>query len=294
MPTIQQQNNSYRKLHSTPDFLPSVLASSFSSAPHLLFDCDGLLLDTEPIYSHVALLALRHFLNGCAAEDELLFPGELKMRVMGGTKSLVSQQMVGHLNSLLPAHRRPVSPEEWAEHTTPLESLHFALGCPLMPGAAELVALVRAKGLALAVATSSARETFLLKSRPHCEQVFRLFDTIVCGDDPDYSVVDVDCSQPRPIVKGKPHPSIFRTARHHLNRQPSHRGIVLEDSPNGVVAALRSGHSCIWIPAAKDCPFQVIDDILNRQVIPDGLWVYRAESLYQVIDALNRESCSQQ
>lgn len=282
MPSVKLQLPPYRQLHANPDFLQS----AFTSNPrqHLLFDCDGLILDTEPIYSHVALLTLRHFLGDSHIIDEAsLFPLELKMKVMGGTKSLVSTQMAHYLNSLLPPNSNPVTPSQWADHTTPLESHFFSLGCPLMPGIAELVALVKDKGLPAAVATSSARSTFLLKSSPHYDQVFSRFDTIVCGDDPDYTY---PICENRPVVKGKPHPSIFRTARHHLNRQPSHPGIVLEDSPNGVVAALRSGHSCIWIPAVKDCSFDVIDEILNHQSIQDGLWVYRADSLYEVINCI--------
>ena len=221
-----------------------------------------------------------------------MFPDSLKLKVMGGTKSQVSKQMADHLNNnlLLPRDLPLVSPEEWAAHTTPLESYHFSLGCPLMPGIIELVSIVKERGLLAAVATSSARNTFDLKSRQH-SHLFSMFDSITCGDDPDYAV-DIPDGLDRPLVKGKPHPSIFLTARYHLNRQSSFNGIVLEDSPNGVVAALRSGHSCIWIPSVRGADFGLIDAGLGGEgnEIRDGLWVYRADSLYEVIEALNMSS----
>ena len=270
----------YTRLRNNPRFLHSSLAAS----PHFLFDCDGLILDTEPVYSRVALLALQTFLAGT-----LTFPRDLKLKVMGASKDQVSALMAQYLNSVLSADSKPVSPAEWAARTAPLEAHHFALGCPLMPGIVDLVPLVKAKGLLAAVATSSDRRTFYLKSGPHSELVAHL-DSITCGDDPDYSLSDHDCSHQRPSVQGKPHPSIFHTARHHLNRSPRQPGIVLEDSPNGVVAALRSGHSCIWVPCVEvDGPgFELIDDILaSGYEIPEGLWVYRADSLYEVIEALS-------
>ena len=155
-----------------------------------------------------------------------------------------------------------------------------------MPGIVDLVSLVKSKGFKAAVATSSARETFLLKSGPH-SALFAAFDAITCGDDPDYSDPNTNDSD-RPQVKGKPHPSIFRTARHHLNCAERH-GIVLEDSPNGVVAALRSGHSCIWVPAKRGASFDLIDEILGGEIVKDNLWVYRADSLYEVIEALKEK-----
>lgn len=289
MPSVQQ-SPLYRAITDDKHFLHSSFRhdTSTNTPPHILFDCDGLILDTEPIYSLAAISSLRHFTRSSAIPADQLFPESLKLKVMGGTKSQVSQQMADHLNTLLSNHNNQqqplISADDWATHTTPLETHHFSLGCPLMPGIVDLVSLVKSKGFKAAVATSSARESFLLKSGPH-SALFAAFDAITCGDDPEYSDPAANDSD-RPQVKGKPHPSIFRTARHHLNRTAQHHGIVLEDSPNGVVAALRSGHSCIWVPAKRGASFDLIDDILRFETVKDDLWVYRADSLYEVIEAL--------
>lgn len=272
---------------------PKHLSTLLSSHYHVLFDCDGLILDTEPIYSAVALSAIRHLLrqhnkppHDHNVYDDQLFPKSVKFKVMGGTSDQVSHKMAQYLAT---THDIPVTASDWSSLVAPLESHHFALGCPLMPFIRETVDLFKQKGWPMAVATSSARQTFFIKSQAHTD-LFANFPVITCGDDPDYSI-EIDegacVASTRPKVKGKPHPSIFRTARHHLNLPPSHPGFVLEDSPNGVVAALRSGHSCIWVPA-QDAPtgFQLIDNVLmefEKEIPRDsGLWVYRASSLKEL------------
>ena len=280
----------YTALQNDPKHLASLLCSETDGStahPHILFDCDGLILDTEPIYSHVALSSIKHLLslhNKEATDSTDLFPLSIKLKVMGGSKEQVSHNMATYLSSV---QNIPITADEWSAITTPLESHHFSLGCPLMPFIHETVNLFIQRRWPIAVATSSSRSTFLLKSQPHSD-LFSNFHAITCGDDPDYSA-ESHLSLPslvRPSVKGKPDPSIFRTARHHLNRSPSHPGIVLEDSPNGVVAALRSGHSCIWVPAKDVAPgFQLIDAVLKDYAheIQTGLWVYRATSLQELV-----------
>ena len=272
----------YKAIQNDPHHLSSLLTTT-NSDYHVLFDCDGLILDTEPIYSTVAIASIRHFLllhNKTQHDDDdhSLFPRSVKFKVMGGTSDQVSQNMANYLSV---THGIPVTAADWSSVTAPIEYHHFSLGCPLMPFISETINLFKAKGWPIALATSSARHTFLLKSQPHSD-LFANFPVITCGDDLDYSSPDSDN---HPKVKGKPDPSIFRTARHHLNRSPSHSGIVLEDSPNGVVAALRSGHSCIWVPMGDTEPgFHLIDEVLKQfeNEIPAGLWVYRASSLKEL------------
>jgi pseudouridine 5'-phosphatase len=271
-------------IQNDPKHLSSILSPSTSPHYHVLFDCDGLILDTEPIYSAVAVTSIRHLLRQHNKpiqneKDNILFPLNVKFKVMGGTSDQVSQKMANYISS---THNIPVTADEWSSLTAPLESHHFSLGCPLMPFIPETINLFKQKGWPIALATSSARHTFLIKSKPHAD-LFSNFHVITCGDDPDYSP-DLN-SIDRPKVKGKPHPSIFRTARYHLNRSPSNPGLVLEDSPNGVVAALRSGHSCIWVPTEDALPgFQLIQDLLKEfeSEIQSELWVYRAESLKEL------------
>ena len=225
--------------------------------------------------------------------DEGLFPRRVKVKLMGGTRDQVSNHMAQYISETFSIS---VTSLQWSSLVIPLESAYFARGCPLMPAVHQLVQVIKDKGALVAVATSSSRDTFEIKSLPH-QEFFSSFDVITCGDDHDCSNCHTEIGNDNDftLVKGKPDPSIFRTARYLLNRTTSHPGIVLEDSPNGVVAALRSGHSCVWVPGMDmDGGFGVIDEILSEFESEFGngsekLWVYRAESLQELLDIFTME-----
>ncbi len=86
----------------------------------------------------------------------------------------------------------------------------------------------------MAVATSSTRSKFALKTQGHSE-LFKSFQSITCGDDAG-------------IVKGKPAPDLFLEARRKLGSPPSENCLVFEDALNGIEAARNAGMPVIWIP----------------------------------------------
>lgn len=67
----------------------------------------------------------------------------------------------------------------------------------------RLIGHLKAHGVPIAVATSSHRAHFLLKSQEN-QALFDMFDHIVTGDDPA-------------VVDGKPAPDIFLEAARRLN-----------------------------------------------------------------------------
>src|SRR4029453_10374946 len=87
-----------------------------------------------------------------------------------------------------------------------------------MPGARELTTALRARGIPVAVATSSARPVYLLKTTQHRDW-FAGFDAVVTGDDPR-------------IARGKPAPDIYLLAARELGVAPR-RCAAVEDAPGG-------------------------------------------------------------
>jgi pseudouridine-5'-monophosphatase len=126
----------------------------------------------------------------------------------------------------------PITPQEFLIIREPLmrERFPHALG---MPGAEELVRHLKAHDVPIAVGTSSARQSFELKTTLHRDW-FALFDFIVTADDPE-------------VGAAKPAPDIFLTAARRLGVEPRDC-LVFEDSPFGVTAAKAAGMTAIAIP----------------------------------------------
>lgn len=120
---------------------------------------------------------------------------------------------------------------------------------PLMPGVSKLVHHLKKYHIPMAVATSSRRRNFEMKTA-HLQDVFGCFDgKIVCGDDQQYK------------MKGKPAPDIFLiTAATFLGRNVGSpyeppdeqqaiersKGLVFEDAVPGVQAGKRAGMSGVF------------------------------------------------
>ena len=115
----------------------------------------------------------------------------------------------------------------------------------LLPGAHKLVHHLKKHNIPIAVATSSSRKNYDLKTA-HLQSLFDCFEgKVVCGDH-------------KYDMKGKPAPDIFiTTAREMLNRDVGHpevtetdihiqergKGLVFEDALPGVQAGKRAGMS---------------------------------------------------
>lgn len=192
------------------------LRSPFSA---ILFDLDGVLLDTEPLYTDATQTLLTPYGKR--------FEWSLKREMIGRSDIEGAELLVSRL-------ALPLSAREYLARYEPLLEQLFA-AVPAMPGAEALVQALSARGVPLAVATSSRIQLFRLKSEPHAW--FHHFSAVVCGDDP--------------AVKAfKPAPDIFLTAAARLGIPPS-QCVVVEDSPAGVMAARRAGMQVIALPAPE-------------------------------------------
>lgn len=220
--------------------------NQYKKVTHCIFDMDGLLLNTETLYSE----AFNRITNRYGKE----FTWEHKAKTMGFKTSVVAQAVIDMLSL-------PMTIEEFEEEIVKLYQELFPSAI-LLPGAERLLRHLKEHNIPIALATSSSKENFELKTQKWTD-VFNSFDhKVLGGSDPD-------------VVQGKPAPDIFLVAARRFpdNPDPS-KCLVFEDAPNGVKAALNAGMQVVMVPDSR-LPKHYIE---NPTLIINSLEEFRPET----------------
>ena len=185
----------------------------------MIFDLDGLILDTESI----ARIAWRR----STADFGFVLEDDLYEKLIG----LVTPDIGKVLRDAFGAEFR-------AEEAIKRAYVHFdeyieKNGIEIKPGFFEVVELLDKTGIPRAIATSSSK-AFAGRKLAASGLVGR-FNIVVCGDE---------------VQNGKPAPDIFLAAAKELEVEPQNC-LVFEDSDNGVKAAHKAGMTIILIPDLK-------------------------------------------
>ncbi|KAG0013841.1 glutathione synthase [Entomortierella chlamydospora] len=204
--------------------MPSSASTPQHHISHCIFDMDGLLINTETLYTEITSEILARYGK--------TYDFELKAKVMGLREKESSEILVKESGA-------DMTPEEYLHERHLLQLERFPYCVPL-PGVMRLIKHLKENKIPIAVATSSYRKNFELKSKNN-QALFSLFDVIVCGDD-------------SAIVRGKPNPDIFFVARDRLAAHFGHENVqnekclVFEDSPIGVQAGVNASMKVVWVP----------------------------------------------
>jgi HAD superfamily hydrolase (TIGR01509 family) len=213
-----------------------VEAAAVSRPEAVVFDNDGLLLDTEDAWTRAErTLFMRHgstFTRDHKREmigsSHLIAAGKLELMLELPGQGL---QLMAELHDLVM--------EEVTTDVVP------------MPGALALVADLRAASIPIALATNSPRA--------FCERTLRtagiedVFAAIVSADDVEHP---------------KPAPDIYLEACRRLGAVPA-RSVALEDSPTGARAAEAAGMHVIGVPSLPDMPIPAAHVIAESLSTPE-------------------------
>jgi HAD superfamily hydrolase (TIGR01509 family) len=191
----------------------------FGPIKAVIFDMDGLLLDTEGIYTEVT-----HII---ASRYGRTFDWAIKQNTIGRGARDFAGYVIGALEL-------PLSIDEFLTTREPMLDERFPRS-PAMPGAEALVRHLAAHNIPIAVGTSSSIHYFKAKTTLH-RAWFELFDTVVTADDSE-------------VGAAKPAPDIFLVAARRLGVAPKDC-LVFEDSPFGVTAAKAAGMYAVAVPDA--------------------------------------------
>jgi HAD superfamily hydrolase (TIGR01509 family) len=208
----------------------------------LIFDMDGLLVDSEPLAAQ--------------AMDTFLARHDLERR------EDVHRQLLGRR---LPEAIAIVRESYRIEH--PLEALVEQYGelrlaalrgsVRPLPGAREIIDFARAAGLKIALATSGMRAHAAVSLAE--TGLADLFDAEVTGDE---------------VERGKPAPDLFLLAARRLGIPPE-ECVVFEDAPNGVIAAKAAGMRVAAVPAAESHThhFPEAPDVILKSLLDAPSWL---------------------
>ncbi len=182
----------------------------------LIFDFDGLILDTE----QSVFQSWQEIYN----EHQAQLPLDEWVVCIGGASELFDvygylEQQVGQL-----LKRDEIARKHRKRH------IELVAQLPLLPGVADYISEAKRLGLKIGMASSSSRSWVT----GHLERLSILhhFDFIKCGDE---------------VRQKKPSPELYLAVLAGLEVS-NKEAIVLEDSANGVLAARRAGIFCVAIP----------------------------------------------
>jgi len=209
--------------------------TSADSPDAVLFDMDGLLVDTEPYWLETERELMADFGVIWQSEDQLY--------CLGGP-----MQKVGDYMSSLAQNRE--SSEWFAEELINRMAKKFE-NITLMPGVADLLDEIAALNLPTALVSASPR---------------RLVDAVLASFPVSPFTVTISAND---VTRGKPHPDPYLKAAAILGINIT-RSLIIEDSPTGVTAARASGAFVVAVPHIAPVEpavrSTIIDTLLGRKL----------------------------
>ena len=190
----------------------------------VIFDCDGVLVDSEPISSRVLAEALT------AAGLPTSQP-EARREYQGLLLADIAARAEARLG-------RPL-PDDWGERFEADRAEAFRSELTPVPGAAEAVARVAGAGIGVCVASQGSVEKIRLTLG-----LTGLLDLFAAGA----------LFSAYAVTRGKPHPDLVLHAAATMGADPA-RCVVVEDTPSGVIGAVAAGMRVFGLAAvAEDEP----------------------------------------
>ncbi|OCB88408.1 HAD-like protein [Sanghuangporus baumii] len=216
----------------------SSLPPSQRKIDYVIFDMDGLLIDSERVYTDVT--------NNILARFGKKMTWDIKAGLMGKSERQSAEDLLSFFPGI------PLTAEDYLRERDEQQDLLWPHVQPL-PGAVRLVQHLHSRGVPIALATGSRRAKFELKTG-HLDYLFGCFgNRVICADD---AVI--------PEGRGKPRPDIFLIAAREPLGLPvgtaeveeatdeekamRSRALVFEDAIPGVQAAKRAGMNVVWVP----------------------------------------------
>ncbi|CAH0384270.1 unnamed protein product [Bemisia tabaci] len=196
---------------------------SYLPVEAVIFDMDGLLLNTEAVYFKTHSEICKRF--------NRTYTKEVQQKVMGMQPNSTAEIIVNILGL-------NITPEAYrAEYEKLIGQRLYSID--LMPGVRKVTRHLYFHQIPLALATSNTAQFYELVTAEH-KHIFNLFERIIIGG-----------SNPE-VKNAEPAPDIFLLCLERLQslypELRAERVLVFEDSPQGVLGARRAGMQVVMVP----------------------------------------------
>jgi HAD superfamily hydrolase (TIGR01509 family) len=198
----------------------------------VIFDMDGVIVDSEPLHYESEKYALAQF--------GLDFPRDVHRKFIGYANEYRFWE------ALIELFGARVRVEELVKHKNEYFFAHLDHILLIEP-AKKLLERIRTSNITIALASSSGH--YMINTVLGRFGLLDFFKLIQSGEEVEF---------------GKPHPDIFLKAAERLGIIPS-ECIVIEDSLNGVMSGKRAGMTVVAVPNeyTKDLDFKIADHVLG-------------------------------
>lgn len=210
----------------------------------VIFDMDGVMFDTERLFKS----AYREFGRIYGYK----FSNELFQKITGAGSKVVRKTFLDAFGNDFP-YEEAMSYREKSAH-----SMIENYGIPIKYGLMSIIKFLKQNNIEIAIASSSKMSN--IKYNLHKANIKNI-DFIISGED---------------IKNSKPDPEIFLKPCEKLNIDPDNT-IVLEDSLNGIKAALNANIKPIWIPDLVKIPDEFLSKVFAK-----------ADNLIDVMDIIEK------
>ncbi|MGA7705627.1 MAG: HAD family hydrolase [Solirubrobacteraceae bacterium] len=192
------------------------------SAPALvIFDCDGVLVDSESISNDLlARMLSDEGLPTTPAQSRREYQGLLLIDILTSAEARLGRAL----------------PEGWMDRYEQERSAAFRKGLRPVKGVAAAIEQIREAGVSVCVASQGKLEKTRLSLQ------LTGLDTLF-EEEALFSAYQV--------LRGKPHPDLFLHAARTMGADPS-KCVVIEDTPSGVQAAVAAGMRVLGFSADSD------------------------------------------
>lgn len=179
----------------------------------IIFDMDGVLVNSEPVHYQAYLMALKPWGKTFSYEEYKNYVGTVNAVI---------------IDSLIRRFGLPVTGKEFSEMMKEKKAyLYGRDGYPGIDGVPEMLECLKKAGYTLAVASSSPYENIIRATK--ALDIYKYFDVLVSGEEVEHP---------------KPAPDVFLKAAQILGTAPEDC-LVVEDSCHGVHAAKNAGMASI-------------------------------------------------